>query len=86
MRKICKSCILALGNKQRLKIYYLLEEYSNGLDVGSICKNLNIKQPTVSHHLSVLKSVGLLNSFKSGKFVFYKISSVCPHTKSKCVL
>ncbi len=86
MKLICKSCILALGNKQRIQIYYLLNDIPKGLDVGSICKFLKIKQPTVSHHLTILKEVGLLTSYKKGRFVYYKVSNICPHTKKSCVL
>ncbi len=39
--------------------------------VGDIVDALAVAQPTVSHHLSILKSVGLAKSRREGKQVFY---------------
>ena len=33
----------------------------------------DVSQPTISHHLNVLKQFGLVNSRKEGKQVFYAV-------------
>jgi ArsR family transcriptional regulator len=43
------------------------------LSAGDIVAAFNVSQPTISHHLSVLKQFGLVTSRKEGKQVFYAI-------------
>lgn len=64
-----KSKILA-SSETRKKIYKLSE--SKG--VSEIARELNIKQPTATHHLSELADVGLIASeVRGGKKYFIKI-------------
>ncbi|HIE25230.1 MAG TPA: transcriptional regulator [Anaerolineales bacterium] len=44
------------------------------LNVGEIVSALNVSQPTVSHHLSILKEAGLVDSRREGKQVFYSLN------------
>jgi ArsR family transcriptional regulator len=39
--------------------------------VGDIVDNTGVTQPTVSHHLSILREAGLVNVRRDGKQVFY---------------
>ncbi len=41
--------------------------------VSDIVTAFDMSQPTISHHLHILKQVGLVNSRKEGKQVFYAI-------------
>jgi DNA-binding transcriptional ArsR family regulator len=43
------------------------------VSVGDIVQALNVAQPTVSHHLKILKSAGLVKSERRGKQVLYTI-------------
>jgi ArsR family transcriptional regulator len=49
----------------------LLEEE---LCVGDIVEAFHMSQPTISHHLGVLKQFNLVTSRKEGKQVFYAIN------------
>ena len=60
------------ADKNRMKILELLAEKE--LNVSSICENFSMKQPSVSHHLNVLKRAGVLDARKEGKEVFYSIN------------
>lgn len=61
----------ALSDVTRLKILKLLE---NGeLCVCDLVTALNMIQPKVSFHLSILKEAGLIKDRKQGKWVHYKI-------------
>ena len=42
--------------------------------VSDIVKVFHISQPTISHHLNILKRFGLVTSRKEGKQVFYAIN------------
>ncbi len=44
------------------------------LSVSEIVDALNVSQPTVSHHLSVLRSAGLVDSRREGKQIFYSLN------------
>ncbi len=44
------------------------------LSVGEIVEALNVSQPTVSHHLSILRKAGLASVRREGKQVFYTLN------------
>ncbi len=44
------------------------------LSVSDIVNALNVSQPTVSHHLAVLKRAGLVRSERRGKQVLYTLN------------
>jgi ArsR family transcriptional regulator, arsenate/arsenite/antimonite-responsive transcriptional repressor len=44
------------------------------LNVGEIVESINVSQPTVSHHLSILKAAGLVDVRREGKQVFYTLN------------
>lgn len=62
-----------LGDSSRLSIIiYLMEKEAN---VSEITNHLKLSQPTISHHLRVLKNAKILKSQKKGKEVYYRLSS-----------
>ncbi len=63
--EFCKA--LADDTRQRILIMLLEGE----LCVGDIVEAFDMSQPTISHHLSVLKQFNLVTSRKEGKQVFY---------------
>ncbi len=65
--------IKSIGDPTRLKIIYLLEP--GELCVCEIMAALNKPQPTVSHHMNILKNAGLLNWRKEGVWTHYKLAN-----------
>jgi ArsR family transcriptional regulator len=63
--------LYALGNRERLKIIVALKE--NDHCVCELEAILDKSQPSISHHLRILESVGLIRSFKKGKFTHYDL-------------
>ena len=62
----------SLADENRLKILFMLAE--NGeLNVSAIGAQLGQSQPAVSHHLTQLKSAGLVEYRREGKFNFYAL-------------
>ncbi len=41
--------------------------------VGEIVEQLDVSQPTVSHHLAILREAGLVNARHEGKQTFYTL-------------
>ena len=44
------------------------------LCVSDVVKQIGVSQPTVSHHLSILRDAGLVNVRRQGKQVFYTLN------------
>jgi ArsR family transcriptional regulator len=64
----------ALSDETRLRILKLLEH--GELCVCDIVAALDMIQPKVSFHLSVLKDAGLIKDRKQGKWVHYRIDDL----------
>ena len=45
-----------------------------GLNVGEIVEAVGVRQPTVSHHLAILRDAGLVNVRSEGKHTYYSLN------------
>ena len=63
----------ALSDDNRRKILSLLKEKS--MSAGEIAQQFNTTQPTISHHLNVLKEAGLINCEKHAQTLIYSINT-----------
>ena len=68
----CVAFCKALADETRQAILHMLLE--GEMCVGDIVDAFGMSQPTISHHLSVLKSLGLVSSRKEGRQVYYAIN------------
>ncbi|MBI4672063.1 MAG: winged helix-turn-helix transcriptional regulator [Chloroflexi bacterium] len=64
------NTLAALADRTRVQMLLLLGEKGR-LCVGDIAANFRISRPAISHHLKVLKAVGVLQSEKVGQEVYY---------------
>ena len=65
---ICK----AMSDANRLRIIEMLTE---GEKCGcNLLEELQVTQPTLSHHMKVLVDCGLVNAYKEGKWHHYSIN------------
>ena len=60
-----------LSDKNRLRIVLMLAEGER--DVTSLCKELHLAQPTVSHHLGLLRMNRVIVNKRNGKRVIYAL-------------
>ena len=65
----------ALADDTRQKIMALV--CCKWLSVNEIVEQLNVTQPTVSHHLAVLREAGLVKAREEGKQTFYTLNQDC---------
>lgn len=61
-----------LSDKTRLHILMLLA--AGERNVSSICEELGLPQPTVSHHLGLLRMNNIIGNRRSGKQVYYALN------------
>ena len=62
----------ALADETRQKIMQLV--CCTWLSVSEIVEQLNVTQPTVSHHLAILREAGLVQAREEGKQTFYMLN------------
>ena len=62
----------ALADETRQKIMALC--CCTSLSVGEIVEKLDVAQPTVSHHLKILKNAGLVRVKRRGRQVLYSLN------------
>jgi ArsR family transcriptional regulator, arsenate/arsenite/antimonite-responsive transcriptional repressor len=62
----------ALAAETRQKIMKIC--CGNWLSVTEIVEHLNVTQPTVSHHLAILREAGLVEIREDGKQTFYRLN------------
>jgi len=60
-----------LSDQTRLKLLLILQEGEQ--HVTELCRKLTLPQPTVSHHLGLLRMHGLVKNRRNGKMVFYSV-------------
>ncbi len=63
----------AVGDRNRLRIIKMLEQKK--MCVCEISAVLQITQPSVSKHLSILKDAGLIHDERSGQWIDYSLCS-----------
>ncbi|GAT08254.1 helix-turn-helix transcriptional regulator [Mycolicibacterium novocastrense] len=62
----------ALSDPVRLRLFSLVASHAGGeACVCDISGDFDVTQPTISHHLKVLKDAGLLASERRGSWVYY---------------
>ena len=69
----------AMADETRQKIMKLC--CCRSLSVNEIVEHINVTQPTVSHHLAILREAGLVDIQEKGKQTFYSLNqkrvSIC---------
>jgi DNA-binding transcriptional ArsR family regulator len=66
------SLFRMLSDRTRLNILLLLA--AGERNVSSLCESLRLPQPTVSHHLGLLRTGMLISNRRDGKQIFYSLN------------
>ena len=68
------ATLKALADPVRLRLLSVIASHSGGeACVCDISVGIEVAQPTVSHHLKVLRNAGLLRSERRGSWVYYQV-------------
>ena len=65
----------ALADPNRIEMLRLLAQQPGPVCACDIVDHFDLSQPTVSHHLKILKEAGLLRGTRNGLWAFYKYDS-----------
>ena len=63
----------ALGDPVRLTLIDVLRKHAGRVCVGELVPLFDLSQPTVSHHLKVLREAGLVESERRGLWAYYYV-------------
>jgi ArsR family transcriptional regulator len=75
------AVLRALGEPMRLEIYRVIAAQDGPLCVCDIVERFPLQQPTISHHLRVLREAELVTVSRQGKWAYYS-----PNPKGLAVL
>ena len=64
----------AIADPARLTMLTMLAERTDALCVCEFQPALAVEQPTVSHHLRVLREAGLVVSKREGSWIYYSLA------------
>jgi ArsR family transcriptional regulator, arsenate/arsenite/antimonite-responsive transcriptional repressor len=71
MSKIAK----ALGDPIRLQLVDVLGKHAGKVCVCELVPLFDLSQPTVSHHLKVLRQAGIVGSERTGLWAYYYVNA-----------
>jgi ArsR family transcriptional regulator len=63
----------ALGDPVRLQLIDVLKKHAGKVCVCELVPLFDLSQPTVSHHLKVLRQAGLVGSERQGLWAYYYV-------------
>lgn len=67
------AALRALADPTRLRIVRLLAAAGAPVCVCDLVPAVGVRQPTVSHHLAVLRRAGLVDGFRRGVWAHYRL-------------
>ena len=67
----CVQMFKALSDETRQKILRLLKDHP--LSVNEVVDRTGLAQPTISHHLNILKQAGVVVTERRGKQIMYSL-------------
>jgi ArsR family transcriptional regulator len=71
------SVFKALGDPTRLEMVDLLARADGPLCVCDIESRFDLSQPTISHHLGLLRKAGLVTTERRGTWMHYRLTPGC---------
>lgn len=71
---LCPDCFKVVGERSRYTLVCMLGKISGGMTVGELTEKMNLRQPTVTHHLQILRSVDAVESETRGREHVYRLN------------
>lgn len=71
---LCPDCFKVVGDRSRYTLVCILGRVKEGLTVTELTEQIKLRQPTVTHHLQVLRSVDAVESEDRGRERVYTLN------------
>ncbi|HRA48656.1 MAG TPA: metalloregulator ArsR/SmtB family transcription factor [Thermomicrobiales bacterium] len=68
---------MALSDPTRIRIMNLLSQSPVPVCVCDITDQFEVGQPTISHHLKILRDVRFVLAERRGTFMYYRVNDAC---------
>lgn len=72
--ELCPDCFKVVGSKSRYQLVCMLGKKRDGMTVTELTAELQLQQPTVTHHLNVLRTVDAVESVDKGRERIYTLN------------
>jgi len=72
--ELCPDCFKVVGTKSRYSLVCALGKKKGGMTVSELTDHLKLRQPTVTHHLNILRSVDAVESEDRGRERVYRLN------------
>ncbi len=72
--ELCPDCFKVVGERSRYSLVCMLGKAKEGMTVGELTERMQLAQPTVTHHLQVLRSVEAVHSADRGRERVYTLN------------
>jgi DNA-binding transcriptional ArsR family regulator len=69
-----RQSLRPVGERSRYNLVCTLGKAKDGMTVGELTDIMNLKQPTITHHLQMLESVNAVQSKSEGRTRTYKLN------------
>ncbi len=73
-KDLCPDCFKVVGERSRYNLVCTLGKTRDGMTVGELTDTMNLKQPTITHHLQILEGVNAVESKTEGRTRVYKLN------------
>lgn len=71
---LCPDCFKVVGERSRYNLVCMLGKSKTGMTVTELTEKMHLRQPTITHHLQVLKSVDAVQSVERGRQRVYSLN------------
>lgn len=72
--ELCPDCFKVVGSKSRYQLVCLLGKKKSGMTVTELTAQLELQQPTITHHLNTLRSVDAVSYEERGRERIYTLN------------
>ena len=81
--ELCPDCFKVVGSKSRYQLVCLLGQKQLGMTVTELTAQMDLQQPTITHHLNTLRSVDAVSYEERGRERVYTLNRAA-HCFEEC--
>lgn len=75
---LLSEALKALADPTRLQMVAILRDATESVCICDLTATFDLSQPTISHHMARLRSAGLVEADRGGKWCYYRLRTDLP--------